>query len=260
MGKPLIVSMIFNNAQTIRAGLGRLRETTKPASFRLCLLDQHYPLNYAATRAEIDRLVSEFAEGHDVETTIADPGENLGLHIGLNYAIRTIDARTRLDDGDIVVGYDPDERPLKEGWLEAMTAVLNAEHARPGGEKRCAWLSLTSKPARDYMLKAGYEKRSIAGVEVWKPHYALINHVCGWTMGAIRTVGAFTEPHAFYGGIEVAMQPRYADAGYWHGYLADFEDSCFHDLIDPQYRKWKADHVAGVFAGDFASYLNLRLA
>lgn len=261
MGKPLIVSMIFNNAQTIRAGLGKLRETTAPGSFRLCLLDQHYPLRYQETHAEILHQAEVFGEhiGSD-NVQIVDPGENLGLHLGLNHAIRTCDAKVRLDDADVVVGYDPDEQPLKGGWLGAMCSVLATEHARPAGEKRCAWLSLTSKPAREYMLKAGYAALNIAGVEVWRPPYALINHVCGWTMGAIRTVGAFTEPHAFYGGIEVAMQPRYADHGYWHGYLAEYEDSSFHHLIDPQYAAWKRDHVHGSFAGDFKSYLDMRLA
>lgn len=255
MGKPVIVSMIFNNAQTIRAGLGKLRETTDPTRYRLVLLDQHYPLNYDATRAELEDIAAGFPF-----VQIVDPGVNLGLHIGLNHALGEADKLEPIADEDVVIGYDPDEQPLTNTWFDAMTEVLTSEWLKPAEEKRCTWLSLTSKPAREYMLKAGYEKLHIAGHEVWKPHYALINHVCGWTMGAIRKVGAFTEPHAFYGGIEVAMQPRYAEAGYFHAYLAEHEDSCFHHLIDPQYAKWKAAHVNNGFAGDFKSWLDLRMS
>lgn len=212
------------------------------------LLDQHYPLRYAETRAELERIAASFTG-----CQIVDPGKNLGLHIGLNYALEQAHAAEPIEDSDLVVGYDPDENPLQAGWLEAMRDVFAAE-------PKCGWLSLTSKPARDYMLKAGYQKLNLGGREVWRPHYALINHVCGWPMGAIRKVGAFTEPHAFYGGIEVAMQPRYAEHGYFHAYLAEFEDSSFHHLIDPEYAKWKQAHVHGNFAGDFKTFLELRLA
>lgn len=241
-----IVTMVYTNAETFRTGMQRLHETVDMSTIdaQHVLLDQHWPLDYAGTRAAVD----EYLQAHP-DAVLLDAGRNLGLHEGLNHLVASLDPLC--DDDTIIIAADPDEAPFTAGWADAMLDVFNADPT-------CGWLSLVSKPITDNLNEGKVETTQVAGVSVRVPPYCLMNILCGWRMGAIRAAGIFAEPFAWYGGLEIEMQPRFRRAGYWVGWLADYESTARKDLEDAIYAAYKLHHVgfsSPVFPGSFEEWL-----
>ena len=240
-----VLTMAYGSAPCFREGMKRFSETlTDTSDIVHIILDQHYPLRHK----ELQNEISVYKDSAPYPVHWFDAGTNLGLHDGLNYMLSHLP--TDLDDA-LIVGLDPDENPHTAGWLKAMHDVMAADAS-------CGWLSLMHPAARDYMLKQGHASRVISGNTVDIPPYPLINTVCGWRLSAIRKVGAFTEPHRWYGGLESAMMPRYTEAGYWTGWLRDFGVTNLHHLADPEYLEYKRHHVGHVqpvFPGSFDEWL-----
>ena len=202
--KTYVLTMAYGSPECFRAGMQRFRETLQdPGDLTHIILDQHYPLRHK----ELQEAIAEYKASAPYTVHWFDAGKNLGLHEGLNYMISHIPAE---HDEALIIGLDQDENPHREGWLEAMRAVMTADPA-------CGWLSLMHPAAQAHMEKHGFTVRTPGGVNVWTHNYALINTVCGWRLSAIRKVGKFHEPHQWYGGLEIAMMPGYRDAGYWIG-------------------------------------------
>ncbi len=242
-----VLTMVYSNAAVWRAGMASLHKTVdmRALNARHVILNQHYPLQPEEVDAEIARYL---AEPKAPAVTMLDAGHNLGLHEGLNYMLEKIGP---LDDDDVVVGFDADEDPLKAGWLDAMLRVFAAD-------PKCGWLSLMSPNALDYMKAYGADDRVVGGEAVMVPGYSLINTVCAWRGAALKAVGKLTEPHLFYGGFEGTMMPRFMGAGYWIGWLSDYNVTTHHGLADAEYHRYKRHHVGfdlPLFPGSFADWI-----
>ena len=77
---------------------------------------------------------------------------------------------------------------------------------------------------------------------------------------AIRAAGAFDEPHAWYGGLEGAMMPRYLACGYWIGWLQDHMTTADKAGEDVEYANYKLHHCGftqPTFTGSFEEWLVL---
>ncbi len=263
------ISTVFCNERVFKAGMEALHRTVDFAKLGCThtLLWQHYPLNGEATK----RAVLDYVQPGLPDDTIAvatgeglkayfDNGYNMGLHDGLQFLVDRLNPA----DDDVVIGFDPDENPLRAGWAKVMAEIMAAD-------PKCGWLSLMSPPALDYMQRHGHDTRKIVcapnGVfnqeayEVWIPGYSLINTVCAWRGNALKAMGKFNEPHAFYGGFEGAMMPPTMAAGFWIGWLKDYGVAPLHDLHDAEYSLYKPHHVGfkqPMFPGSFADWLTSR--
>lgn len=258
------ISTVFCNATVFKAGMEALHRNADFAALNAThtLLWQHYPLNGEETR----RAVLEYvAPGIGTETwppgepaAIAgggprnyfDNGYNMGLHDGLQFLVDVL----KPADDDVVIGFDPDENPLKPGWAQAMADVMAAD-------PKCGWLSLMSPPAKEYMERNGYDAKHVAGHHLWVPGYSLINTVCAWRGNALKAMGRFNEPHRYYGGFEGAMMPPTMAAGFWIGWLRDYGVAPLHALHDAEYTLYKRHHVGfqqPMFPGSFADWLISR--
>lgn len=248
------LTMLYCNSRVFAAGMEELHRTVNLRGMEAThwLLNQHYPLNGEATTSTArDYAEGENARyGHSGAVRWLDAGHNLGLHRGLNYMVDQLD----LQDDDVVIGFDPDEKPLREGWAQAMVDVFKADPT-------CGWISLMSPPAAEYMNSHGATDKDVGPHRLRVPGYSLINTVCGWSGRAIKAMGKFTEPHGFYGGFEGAMMPPTMAAGYWIGWLRDYWVAPLHDLHEPEYQLYKRHHVGfalPVFPGSFADWCNSR--
>lgn len=248
--KAWILTMAYANPRVFKAGAASLRETVDFTSTGAhhVILDQHYPLE----RPGMCDALTAYSMRYAKTTTILDAGKNLGLHEGLNFMIREL--APVLSDDDIIVGYDPDEAPQRDGWLSAMLAAFS--------DPKIGWLSLMCPAANEVLDKQGCKDFTVDDggfqVRVRSPNYALINTVCAWRYSIVKKLGRFDEPHAFYGGLEVAMMPKFWQHGYLVGWLADYYTANHRHLADPTYEQYKRRHVGHeepVFPGSFEEWL-----
>ncbi len=245
-----ILTNAYCNANVFRAGVNMLHATVNMSNKRHVVLFQHYPIG---TQDLLNELMHyENADVLRGEKVILDAGRNLGLHEGLNYML----SKLELSDDDVIVAFDPDENPLKYGWLDAMIRVMEAD-------RKVGWLSLMNPPCRAHLDSLGCKPEVIGGERVQFPGHALMNCVVAWRYEALRKVGKLTEPHAYYGGIEGAMQPKFMDAGYRIGWMTDYDVAPLHDLADPEYTLYKSHHVGfrqPEYPGSFDEWLASRKA
>lgn len=244
MKRTYVITLGFCNARTFTAGMKALHDTVDmvPGNIRHLVLDQVYPLDHASMVAAMHSYMDSSGC-----VTLLTVGRNLGLHEGFNHVFQHLG---ELDDDDVVVGYDPDENPLTKGWLDAMLRVFDAD-------EKCGWLSLMSQPALEYMKQNGCRDLVVGGEPVKVPGYSLINTVCAWRGSALKAMGKFVEPHAYYGGIEGAMMPKLMGAGFWIGWMVNYGVAPLHDLADPEYKRYKRFHVGfdlPEFPGSFAEW------
>lgn len=242
--KSVFVTMVYANVAVFRAGMQALKDTATPE--RHILLDQHYPLGHTETLSAM----KEYLAGSKI-AELWDAGKNLGLHEGLNYIFARLEKEGTLQDEDVIFAYDADEGPLRKGWSEAMLRIFDAD-------PKCGWLSLTAQGIDDQLNSCAVPVQVVGGEQVRVPNFNLMNVLCGWRVGAIRAAGVFTEPYAYYGGLEIAMQPKFRDAGYWVGWLPEYKTQPQHVLSDKNYEAYKRAHVGHttpVFPGSFEEYL-----
>jgi len=163
-----ILTMVYTGAKMFRAGMERLHASTDLVAHgaQHVLLDQHWPLDYAATRAAID----EYVAAHP-DTVLLDAGANLGLHRGLNYMVEH--ALAAAPDDAVIVAFDPDEAPQTTTWLQAMRSVMSAD-------SKCGWLSLMNRPCLDHLDEQHIPTTEVAGMRLRVPGYSLMNVLCGW--------------------------------------------------------------------------------
>jgi len=241
-----VITTVFCNARVFAAGMQELNDERLAVGARHHVLWQHYPLAWDQP------LMSVYADavGSVDRVSFYDQGRNLGLHDGLQYLVDQINPA----DDDVVIGFDPDEEPLRAGWMQAMADVMAAD-------PKCGWLSLMSPPAKEYMERNGYDAKHVAGHHLWVPGYSLINTVCAWRGNALKAMGRFNEPHRYYGGFEGAMMPPTMAAGFWIGWLRDYGVAPLHALHDAEYTLYKRHHVGfqqPMFPGSFADWLISR--
>lgn len=230
-----VLTMVYCGRKAAINGLHNFTTTVNRTEYGThYFLKQHYPGP---------------SEASDEVQYVFDAGKNLGLHEGLNYMVEHISPAPE----DILVAFDLDEKPLKPGWVAAMTDVMRAD-------SRCGWLSLMSPPVREEL--AGVPAIIIGGHRVQIPEMPKMNTVCAWRWGAVLAatggIGKFTEPYAYYGGIESDMMPKFTAAGCWVGWMTDFGVEPDREFEDPEYRAYKHAHVGFTlpqFTGSYEEWL-----
>lgn len=240
----IAVTLCYNKPEIIELSVKRFHET-KHGGLPLVhlLVDQHYPLpDKAATSEEIKRIARENG------CEYMNPGKNLGLHHGLNWALQTYG----MQDDDIVIGYDGDSYPIESGWDCALvTAMIN--------DPRAVWASLYGKNTPGELGQRGYTKRMSGHIEVHETHTPAVNSICAWKGWWIKKAGWFNEPRPMYGGLEVCLWPQVKRYGYAWVYLPGWTEDerlKFDPGEDYKYKIWKWKHAHERLDLDFESWLN----
>lgn len=209
--------------------------------YRHYLVDQHYPIDKKKNRERIRAI----CEPYGVE--VLDPGKNLGLHEGFNWALQQINP----PKGSIIIAYDPDVNPLTPGWDMALVRAIRGD---PQG--RVVWSSLLHAAAAREIEERGYDKRFADGyIEIWTTRMSIMNSICAWSFDWLRSVGFLKEPRAFYGHLEAEMFGRLG-RNQWAFLPGWTEDETLRTQQDEKYMmyKWAHAHLKS-WDGDFESWL-----
>lgn len=218
------ISLGFVPARIWRQSLEAYHRTRNPAlEYTHVFVDQHYPLN----REQNALGLKQVCDDHGI--LFLDPGENLGLHGGFNWALKQIQAR----DGDLVIGYDPDSHPITPGWD---MALVNSLEICPD----LAWVTLMSQRAREDILPKGYITRKAHHIELWEMRHAVINSICAWRVDFLNRAGGLQEPMKYYGHLESRMWQELQKQGKKWAFLPGYwEDYRLWPLHDQEYIRWK---------------------
>lgn len=202
----------------------------------------HYPVDKLRNEAENAMVCRKFG----VEWI--DPGRNLGLHDGFNWALKQIQPK----DEDIIIAYDPDMWPVTPGWDMALVRALRGDPMR-----QVVWASLMHTQVKaPGVLPVASERMADGYIRLQIMRTAIMNSTCAWKASWLKRVGGLTEPRAFYGHLEAAMWAKLSGEEQW-AFLPQWEDD--HKLRlehDPEYTEYKWVHSHHqTWDGDFESWL-----
>lgn len=207
------------------------------------VIDNHYPVRKQENRSQIQNLCWQYG------ITYIDSGLDLGLHRGLNNAMQVLG----MTSGDIFLGCDPDDRP-SPGALTAMSDVILDPSVAVCG------LNFWVIKERKTQIPNFYEAW-IRGHRAWVHPFVEMWNVAAFNMKLIFDMGGFSQPNAYYGGIEARMYHEWLKRGLKLVYLPDHTSEASpvdrSVLADPEYRQWKDEHVGG-YPYSFEAWLKER--
>lgn len=241
------ITLCFNDPDIIADSLKQYYATKSPlVRTRHLLVDQHWPIGKNAARRALEALA------RDYNAVLLDPGRNLGLHEGFNFALRS----EPIPGNAGVIGYDPDSWPLTEGWDLGMCQVFVADPS-------INWISLWHEHAYRQLIQEGAAHaivETLNSVDVQTIKRPVMNSVCMFRAGWLQQVGGLWEGNSHYGGLEVCMWEK-IKPGRWV-FLPGFrEDLRLHARVNPLYReyKWRHAHLRD-FPGDFESFVQSSIS
>jgi len=204
-------------------------------------VDQHYPLKKEKNRVALRKICEE----HGIE--VLDPGKNLGLHDGFNWALRQINP----PDHAVIIAYDPDTNPLGQGWDMALVRAIRGD-----SKQNVVWASLIHEQAAKELEERGYERRKADGyIDLMVTRRPVMNSISAFSYGWLKRVGGLSEPTAFYGHLEAAMYDKLGgrDWAFLPGWA---ENEVLRAKQDKEYMtyKWVHAHLQ-TWKGDFESWL-----
>jgi hypothetical protein len=136
---------------------------------------------------------------------------------------------------DVLIGADPDERPMDEGWVDAMSKVMQ-------GDSSIAICSLVLPELlalEGFFDKYFWGEREINGIRVWEGR-----HMCQWALigisgNFINAAGGVPSPDAapLYGWIETACDAHMKRLGMKWVMLPDYRVQ--HIASSPLAQEWK---------------------
>jgi hypothetical protein len=182
--------------------------------------------------------------------------ENIGVSQNWTQVIK----HCKLNDDDVIIGADPDERTMDEGWVEAMAGVLQ----EPG----VGMVSLMMPEQLSQMKSWSYTTKVINGAKAIH-----VNGTANWAMIGfkgefLKKIGGvmpYPDTHPVYGYIETFVRRELDKHGYKYLFLPDFR--VYHtdypkDEGAPRLlREWKNQIILNYKQHgqmDFDKYLNMR--
>jgi hypothetical protein len=200
----------------------------------------HYPIDQEANRTQLIDLAERY--GYEV----IEPQKNLGLHHGLNWAVRQIG----IGEDDLLIGVDPGRSIETLGWDTALAAVAM--------DPKIGWAALSNHASPTEISQRPHKVEQINGVKVALCQSPMMIQTAICKMDWVLQSGGFREPTNYYGGIEIAMWES-LKRKYELGILLDYKET--GDIAaqqDPIYRDWKLAHVKGEFRGNFDEYVKCK--
>ena len=239
------ITLAFANSEIIEKSISAFHATRNQAlplggHF---VVDQHYPLGREAVKKTLDGLTDR--------CTVLDPGRNLGLHAGFNWAIAQINPQPE----DIIIGYDSDSLPVSQGWDMALVRAIDCR--RSDGQGEVVWATLANPRTLHDVQTRGFDRALADGfIRLMLTRTAVTNSICAWRYQWLKDVGFLQEPTAFYGHLETTMFAKLRRGKRW-AVVEDWAESdelrWIHDRSYIVY-KWMHAHTKE-WSGDFASYV-----
>lgn len=167
------------------------------------------------------------------------PARNRGVSQNWDFAFREMEVG--LDD--VIIGIEPDEVALNDGWVQAMADVI-------GADRKMALCSLNTDGHQQMINEGGLagHRETIGGVSVF-----VVDGLSNWAMIGfngtfLHRMGGIPTPKGanIYGHIESACYPYIKEAGYRWCILLDY--FCEHIESEPLYREWKTSVTSGKYA------------
>lgn len=207
-----------------------------PYPTQLVITDNHYPLNRVANRKELVRLSIKYG------ALLFDSGADIGAAQSFNQ----VTDHLPLNDGDFILGYDPDSWAIEPGFDGAMVSVLQKY-------PDLAYVSLAND---DVTFKANdiqWEDRGDVKIPLNRPE---MNNITLFRWSWLKHIGGLRQICNYYGFLENHLWKSLQETGMHMGYLPTHkEDIRLTALHDPEYIQWKAEHVGFKFEGSFGDYL-----
>lgn len=242
MSEVIAITLGFVPSRILEQSFASYYRTRNPElTFRHFFVNQHYPLD----KRENTLRNREICERYGVY--FLDPGRNLGLHEGFNWALQQI----RPLQGSVVIAYDPDVNPISPGWDMALVRAILGDP-----ERRVVWSSLIHTVAAEEINKVGYDTRRADGyIEMWLTRRPIMNSICAWSFDWLKSVGFLREPRPFYGHLEAEMFNKLG-RNQWAFLPGWTEDESFRHQQDDAYKTYKWVHAHHKsWDGDFESWL-----
>lgn len=238
-----IVTIGFTPSRILENCLRQVYKTIGIVPKRHILLDNNYPKNRDKNSLEIHKLCRQYYMEY------YNCGENMGLGAGYRWLVDKCNAQ----DGDIIIGIDPDTWPITPNWGIALQEVMSADD-------RVGWASLNVTPhtAREMQERGG--KQSMLGSYVIQEcPAACLNSICAWRPAMLRDVGGIHEPRKYYGGTESHMKPKLNLHNWRWVYLMDYKEE-WNESVDSEedYKEYKRQYVHGKTKDDFGTWLTTQ--
>lgn len=257
--RTIVHTLGYNVAELNREATESLYRLNPSKNFTHILADLSYPLGPTRLQWEDKRNAVEDNLYENIRTAKDFGSEfvrlpNRGVSGNWTSIANLYDVRR----GDVIIGADPDERPVHEGWVDAMAEVMRHD-------TKIAIVSLMLPEL--LALEGFYEnyifaERMINGVRVW---YG--KSMCQWALIGIS--GSFVEacgnriPHPdvapIYGWIETACDAFMSKFGMTWVMLPDYHVG--HIASSPLAQEWKNFNVGpGLDSGQITleQWLNER--
>lgn len=236
------VTLGFTPSRTFKKSMEQYYATiSKSLEIKHIFVDQHYPINKKKNQTELKKICKDFG------ITYLDPGKNLGLHGGFNWAVEQMGG---YKSDDYYIGFDPDSYVLSPGWdLALLTPFLHRANV--------GWTSLMNQRSQEDIKSKPFSPHKLAQVYTWQPHQAVMNSICMWSGKYLSLTQGLHEPLHWYGLLECDMFERLKQYNMeWH-FLCDWhEDDRLRDLQDEEYKiyKWEYAHMKST-TDDFETWL-----
>jgi len=215
--------------------------THKTQVIKHIFVDQHYPINKNENKKELVEICKKYGLQY------LDPGKNLGLHGGFNWAVEQMGG---YNDDDYYIGFDPDSFVLSAGWdMALLTPYLQRNNI--------GWTSLFNQRSKEDIQSKPFAPHKLGHVYTWQPLQAVMNSICMWSGKFLKATGGLHEPLHWYGLLECDMFERLkANNMEWH-FLCDWwEDDSLRVMQDEDYKiyKWEYAHMKST-TDDFETWL-----
>lgn len=240
------ISLCFMDADIIHDSLEQYYKTKSPEVETVhVLVDQHWPINYPQHRIELEKIAKKF------NCILLDPGKNLGLHGGFNWAWEQL----AIPPNAAVIGYDPDSWPVTPEWD---LAICRAFVTRPDA----VWFSLWHQHCDRQIDQEGALLRNFnaGGISCAQVSRAVMNSICAFRQAWLRKIGGLYEQNNFYGGLECDLWEKIS-YNEWV-FLRDYKEiPKLYDRMNPLFKewKWKTAHTKEIpHTMDFESWLKTK--
>lgn len=216
--------MAYNQPWIIRKSIEAYYATKDPRVETVhILIDQHWPIGYAKLRAELESIA------RDYNLVLMDPGRNLGLHKGFNWAWR----QHAIPDNAGVIGYDPDCIPSTPGWDMKLCEIFCAV-------PEAGWLSLNNPRTQEELQGRTDLETIVAGQHIARLSHPVVNSICMFRQKWLIETQGIHESNPFYGTLETTMFPMLPPFR-WYVLKDVMEGDSLRDTENLLYRQWKWD-------------------
>src|ERR1017187_9217846 len=252
MARIIIHTLSFNLPEMIKEATANLYVQNKDIEFEHLIVDLGIPLEFGSdipedielTKKVNSALLQDTAKRHGSRFVKAP---NVGVSQNWNW----VKDYVKLQDDDILLCCEPDERPREDGWVKACATVLQS--------RNIAWCSLMMD-GQPYDTLATAELKTIGGYKAYVTPTGYNWGMGGFSVAFLNDIGGVPIPDGAprYGWIEHGVYAKMQGTGWKIAVLKDY----YHDHIESSalYREYKTDITSNVKQGqpDFTEWLKAK--